>query len=110
MDGIQALRGVLVVGCTNRPISDLDPAMVRPGRLERSLHVRTPTANDRRAIVHVLARRTRVHEAVTLDAIAEMTEGFTGADLRALFRCVYFLSPSAHERSSLHSLAYSLMR
>jgi transitional endoplasmic reticulum ATPase len=88
MDGVTTVGGVTVVAATNRPKS-LDPALLRPGRLE--LHVEVPlpaTAKDREEILRVHTRKTALNADVDLGAIAkdEAIEGWSGAQLANLCR------------------------
>jgi transitional endoplasmic reticulum ATPase len=85
LDGIEALRNVVVVAATNRP--DLvDPALLRPGRLERAVYVPLPDAAARTEILKVAARRTPLDAAVDLDALGARCFGFSAADCAALVR------------------------
>jgi len=85
IDGIQPLRDVVVIGATNRP--DLvDPAVLRPGRLERLVYVGPPDLNTRFEILKVLTREMPLSDDVDLWKIALATERFSGADLAALVR------------------------
>ncbi|MCD6244470.1 MAG: CDC48 family AAA ATPase [Candidatus Korarchaeota archaeon] len=85
IDGIQPLRDVVVIGATNRP--DLvDPAVLRPGRLERLVYVGPPDLNTRMEILKVLTKEMPLAEDVDLWKIALATERFSGADLAALVR------------------------
>ena len=85
LDGIEALRNVVVVAATNRP--DLvDPALLRPGRLDRIVYVPPPDAAARLEILRVAARRTPLDPAVDLSALASRCEGFSAADCAALVR------------------------
>ncbi|MDK2383859.1 MAG: AAA family ATPase, partial [Candidatus Korarchaeota archaeon] len=85
IDGIQPLRDVVVIGATNRP--DLvDPAVLRPGRLERLVYVGPPDLNTRFEILKVLTKEMPLSDDVDLWKIALATERFSGADLAALVR------------------------
>ncbi len=85
IDGIQPLRDVVVIGATNRP--DLvDPAVLRPGRLERLVYVGPPDLNARFEILKVLTKDMPLSDDVDLWKIALATERFSGADLAALVR------------------------
>ena len=85
IDGIQPLRDVVVIGATNRP--DLvDPAVLRPGRLERLVYVGPPDLNARFEILKVLTKEMPLSDDVDLWKIALATERFSGADLAALVR------------------------
>ena len=84
MDGVEALRDVVVIGATNRP--DLvDPAMLRPGRLERLVFVPPPDAAARAAILASAAKDVPL-TGVDLDDLGGRTEGFSAADCAALVR------------------------
>ncbi|KAI8872987.1 AAA-domain-containing protein [Ramicandelaber brevisporus] len=88
MDGVQDRKGVLIVGCTSR-LGAVDEAIIRPGRFDLLLHVDYPTRADRRDILRILTAdgKYSVNESeVDLDRIADMTDGFTGADLDAILR------------------------
>jgi transitional endoplasmic reticulum ATPase len=85
MDGIDALKGVVVVGATNRP-DMIDPALLRPGRLERLLFVPPPDEAARGEIFRSAAARTPVDHAVDLASLAKRTEGYSGADCAAVLR------------------------
>ena len=85
MDGIESSQKIFVIGCTNR-MDKLDPALLRPGRIERKLHVGLPTHMDRQEILNVLLKDVPCHRDVETDVIASECHGFTGADLSALVR------------------------
>lgn len=85
MDGLDPRTGVFVVGATNRP-DMIDPAMLRPGRLDKLLFVPLPAAPGRAAILRALTRKTPLDDDVQVDALAEATDGFSGADLSSLVR------------------------
>jgi transitional endoplasmic reticulum ATPase len=85
MDGVSGADGVLVIGATNRA-DLLDAALMRPGRFDRCLYVAPPDVAGRRAILELYARRSPLAADVDLDALAERTVGFTGADLSSLCR------------------------
>ncbi|MGC9148237.1 MAG: CDC48 family AAA ATPase [Sulfolobales archaeon] len=85
LDGIKPLRGVVVIAATNRP--DLvDPALLRPGRFDRVIYVPPPDKNARLEILKIHTRKVPLAEDVDLTKLAEMTEGYSGADLEALVR------------------------
>ena len=83
MDGFARTEGVIVLAATNRP-DILDPALLRPGRFDRQVHVGVPDAKGRKEILRVHARNKRLAENVDLGNIALATSGFTGADLSNL--------------------------
>src|SRR5712692_85377 len=83
MDGFDQVHGVVVLAATNRPGS-LDPALRRPGRFDREVHVPLPNRAERRAILAVHARGKRLEPGVDLEQVAAATPGFSGADLANL--------------------------
>ena len=85
MDGIEPLRGVVVVGATNRP-DLLDPALLRPGRFDRVIFVPPPDVKARYEILKIHTRKIPLSEDVELIQLAKATEGYSGADLEALVR------------------------
>jgi len=85
MDGIKPLRGVVVIAATNRP-DLLDPALLRPGRFDRIIKVPPPDRKARLEILKIHTRRVPLASDVDLEKLADMTNGFTGADLEALVR------------------------
>ncbi|BCU70478.1 CDC48 family AAA ATPase [Stygiolobus caldivivus] len=85
MDGIEKLENVVVIAATNRP-DILDPALLRPGRFDRLIYVPPPDKRARLEILKVHTKNVPMAEDVTLEEIAEKTEGYTGADLSALVR------------------------
>ncbi|MBO4206549.1 AAA family ATPase [Micromonospora echinofusca] len=85
LDGVEDLRNVVVVGATNRP--DLvDPALLRPGRLERLVYVPPPDAAGRVEILQAAARQVPLADDVDLAGVAESLDGFSAADCAALVR------------------------
>ena len=85
MDGLDPRTGVFVVGATNRP-DMIDPAMLRPGRLDKLLFVPLPPADGRAAILRALTRKTPVADDINVSHIAAACDGFSGADLSSLVR------------------------
>ena len=96
MDGFDPSSGVLVVGATNRP-DVLDPALLRPGRFDRRLFVNPPDLRGRRAILAVHARNKPLGSGASLDAVARLTTGFTGADLANVMNEAALLSGRRHK-------------
>ena len=83
LDGAEGLEGVYVLAATSRP--DLvDPALLRPGRLDKSLLCDIPTFDERVSILEALSRKLELGEDVDLHSLAEKTENYTGADLQAM--------------------------
>ncbi|QSG11400.1 ATPase of the AAA+ class, CDC48 family [Halapricum desulfuricans] len=85
LDGIEDLEDVVVVATTNRP-DLIDPALLRPGRLDRHVHVPVPDEEARRKIFEVHTQDKPLAEDVDLDALAAETDGYVGADIEALCR------------------------
>jgi transitional endoplasmic reticulum ATPase len=85
LDGVEPLRDVVVVGATNRP-ELIDPALLRPGRLERLVFVPPPDAEARAAILRTTGRAVPLAESVDLDRLAAELDGFSAADCAALLR------------------------
>ncbi len=83
MDGFGTHDGVIVMAATNRP-DILDPALLRPGRFDRQITVGYPDIRGREAILYVHARNKPFEETVDFRKIAQITVGFTGADLANL--------------------------
>lgn len=101
MDGFETRKKVFLIAATNRP-DIIDPAMLRPGRLDKLLYVPLPTADGRVGILQTLLRRVVLASDVDVHALAYDTrcDGFTGADLQALIR--------AAGEAALRRLAVSL--
>ncbi|MCQ4153483.1 MAG: AAA family ATPase, partial [Archaeoglobi archaeon] len=85
MDGLEELHGVVVIGATNRP-DILDPALLRPGRFDRLVYVRPPDRKSRLAIFRIHTKNMPLAEDVDLEELADMTEGYVGADIEAICR------------------------
>jgi transitional endoplasmic reticulum ATPase len=85
LDGVEPLRDVIVVGATNRP-ELIDPALLRPGRLERIIYVPPPDGEARAAILRASSRNTPLSEDVDLDEVATTLDGYSAADCAALIR------------------------
>ena len=83
MDGFARTEGVIVLAATNRP-DILDPALLRPGRFDRQIHVGRPDVKGREEILKVHAKGKKLDASVSLKTIARATSGFTGADLSNL--------------------------
>jgi transitional endoplasmic reticulum ATPase len=85
LDGLEELEDVVVIATTNRP-DLIDSALLRPGRLDRHVHVPVPDKDARRSILEVHTRNKPLADDVDLDDIAARTDGYVGADLEALCR------------------------
>jgi transitional endoplasmic reticulum ATPase len=85
LDGINPLRDVVVLGATNRP-DLIDPALLRPGRLEKLVFVEPPDAAARRDILRTAGKSIPLSADVNLDALADDLDGYSAADCVALLR------------------------
>ncbi|MDH5525825.1 MAG: ATP-dependent zinc metalloprotease FtsH [Nitrospirota bacterium] len=83
MDGFETSEGVILVAATNRP-DVLDPALLRPGRFDRQVHVGRPDIKGRVEVLKVHVKKVPLAPEVELDVIARGTPGFAGADLENL--------------------------
>lgn len=80
LDGFDTNAGVILMGATNRP-EILDPALLRPGRFDRTVTVDRPDVKGREAILHIHAKEVKLAREVNLHKLAVRTPGFAGADL-----------------------------
>ncbi|NXX78894.1 TERA ATPase, partial [Urocolius indicus] len=80
MDGMSTKKNVFIIGATNRP-DIIDPAILRPGRLDQLIYIPLPDEKSRVAILRANLRKSPVAKDVDLDFLAKMTNGFSGADL-----------------------------
>ena len=89
LDGLDSRKGVFVLGATNRP-DMIDPAMCRPGRLDKLLYVDLPTADERVEIVRTMMRKLPLGPDGAKEAVEtlvrERGDGYSGADLAAVVR------------------------
>ncbi|HOS95915.1 MAG TPA: AAA family ATPase, partial [Armatimonadota bacterium] len=83
MDGFDKNSGVIILAATNRP-DVLDPALLRPGRFDRRIHVDNPSLGGREGIFEIYTRDRPISPDVDLRALAQRTPGFTGADIEIL--------------------------
>ena len=87
LDGLEELKNVVVIGATNRP-DMIDPALLRPGRLEQHIFVPPPDEEGRKQILDVYLKGVSemLAEDLNVDDLVAVTEGFVGADIEALVR------------------------
>ena len=83
MDGMNAKKNVFIIGATNRP-DILDPAIMRPGRLDQLLYIPLPDKASRVAIMKAAFKKTPLASNIDLNAIATATHGFSGADMAGI--------------------------
>ncbi len=100
LDGLEALEDVVVIATTNRP-DLIDSALLRPGRLDRHIHVPVPDRDARRAIFEVHTRNKPLADDVDIDELADGTDGYVGADIEAVCR----EASMAATREFVHSVA-----
>ena len=98
MDGFDSNSGVIVMAATNRP-DVLDPALLRPGRFDRQITVNRPDAQGREDILKVHAKNKPLAPDVNLKDLAQMTIGFTGADLENLLNEAALLAARKHKKA-----------
>lgn len=80
MDGMSAKKTVFIIGATNRP-DIIDPALLRPGRLDQLIYIPLPDENSRHQIFKACLRKSPVSKDVDLRTLAKYTQGFSGADI-----------------------------
>lgn len=85
LDGLSSRNGIYVIAATNRP-DIIDPAMLRPGRLDNYLFVNLPTPVERAEILRTLVRHLPIEYSDDLRKLAENCDGFSGADMGSLLR------------------------
>ena len=91
IDGLESMEGVVVLGATNKP-DILDSALLRPGRFDRLLLTPAPDKNSRVQIFKIHTKEMPLSSNVSLEDLAEKTEGFSGADIEGLCREAAMLS------------------
>ncbi len=83
MDGLTKIKNIVVVMATNRP-DIIDPAVIRPGRIDRFIGIDLPVQKARKQIFEIHTRNMPLASDVSLDELAKITEGYTGADIAAI--------------------------
>ncbi|KAL0274213.1 UNVERIFIED_CONTAM: hypothetical protein PYX00_006690 [Menopon gallinae] len=83
LDGVEELTGVYILGATSRP-DLLDPALLRPGRIDKTVYCTLPNEKERSSILRALSKRLKSADDIDLESIASKTDGYTGADLQAI--------------------------
>jgi len=83
LDGLDSLKDVVVIAATNRP-DMVDPALMRPGRIDRMLHIPNPDLDARKEIIKIHTRNKPLADDVDIDELAGMTENYSGADIAAV--------------------------
>jgi transitional endoplasmic reticulum ATPase len=83
MDGLEEMKGVTILAASNRP-DIIDPALMRPGRFDKTIFIGNPDQKSREAILKVHVSSTKLADDINLEEIAEKTEGYSGAELSAI--------------------------
>jgi transitional endoplasmic reticulum ATPase len=109
LDGLEDLKGVVVIGATNRP-DIIDEALLRPGRFDRMLEVPVPDKESRKHIFQIHTKKKPLESDVNLDKLVEMTEGMTGADIAALVNAAAMSAIKEHVRQKSNSKLRISMR
>ena len=100
LDGLEDLKGVVVIGATNRP-DIIDEALLRPGRFDRILEVPVPDKEARKEILKIHTRKKPLDsDVINLDKLVELTEGYTGADIAAMVNAAAMSAIKEHMMSS----------
>lgn len=98
MDGFDTAQGIILIAATNRP-DTLDPALLRPGRFDRTIIVNLPDIKGREEILKVHTRKIKLAPSVNLKAAASSTPGFSGADLANLCNEAALLAARANKEA-----------
>ena len=85
MDGLEELKEVIIIAATNRP-DMIDPALLRPGRLDRLMYIQPPDKEGRKKIFDVHLRGKPIGEDVDVEELAKRTDGYVGADIEAIVK------------------------
>ena len=91
LDGLEILTNVIVIAATNRP-DIIDAALLRPGRFDRLLYVSPPDRDSRIQIMKIHTRKKPLAEDVTIEQLADHTDGYTGADIASLSSAAVMLA------------------
>jgi len=98
MDGFDTAQGIILIAATNRP-DTLDPALLRPGRFDRTIIVNLPDIKGREEILKVHTRKIKLAPSADLKAVASSTPGFSGADLANLCNEAALLGARANKEA-----------
>jgi SpoVK/Ycf46/Vps4 family AAA+-type ATPase len=85
LDGVEDLQGVVVIGATNRP-DILDPALLRPGRLDRMVYIGPPNEQDRADIIRLQFQKLPAGNDIDIVDLVKRSEGMSGAEVVSLCR------------------------
>lgn len=106
MDGMNAKKTVFIIGATNRP-DIIDPALLRPGRLDQLIYIPLPDEDSRHNIFKACLRKSPLSKDVDLRALAKYTQGFSGADITEICQraCKYAIRENI-EKVTIFSLCF----
>ncbi|GBB85947.1 hypothetical protein RclHR1_12390009 [Rhizophagus clarus] len=106
LDGLNAIdKGVVILAATNNPEA-IDPSLLRPGRLDRHVFVKPPTLEERKSILKVIGNTMKFAQDVNLEEVAQKTENYTGADLKALIQKSAFLAFKKYHQNKFTTEKY----
>ena len=110
MDGMTAKKTVFIIGATNRP-DIIDPALLRPGRLDQLIYIPLPDEGSRLQIFKACLRKSPVSRDVDLTALARYTHGFSGADITEICQraCKYAIRENIEKVSDFHQIGSSIL-
>ncbi|MDE1861790.1 MAG: CDC48 family AAA ATPase [Thaumarchaeota archaeon] len=95
LDGLEVLRNVVVIAATNRP-DIVDPALLRPGRFDRMIYLPPPDLESRIQIIKIHTKKIPLATEVKLEKLAQLTEGYTGADIASIASAAVMLAMREH--------------
>ena len=95
IDGLEDLKGVVIIGATNRP-DILDEALLRPGRFDRLLEIPIPDNNTRKQILQIHLKKKPLASDVDIDKLVSLTDSFTGAEIEALVNAAAIAAVKEH--------------
>src|SRR5215218_7860199 len=102
LDGLEDLKGVVVIGATNRP-DIIDEALLRPGRFDRILEVPVPDKESRREILKIhTSKKPLDHDTVNIDKLVDLTDGYTGADIAAMVNAAAMSAIKEHMMTNVN--------
>ena len=105
LDGLEVMKDIVVIAATNRP-DILDPALIRPGRIDRIMLVPTPTDKGRLEILKIFTKDMPLASNITLEELNDMMEGFSGADIETWCREAAMLALRENIRARKVSLKH----